>query len=372
MILVFCGIPGAGKTQLAGRLQSWLQQQQQQQKDTTINPPPLIKYIDFDAIEASLPHEQGEKGNSKDADADAGAEGADSSIKRWHQARTLALAEAENVLVTEREKLEAGGPSHRVLVILDDNMYYTSMRREAYKIAARHEVGYGCIYVDVPLEVALRRNQARARVISEETIERMHTKMEPPEPSVHTWEANSLRLDNTDKNEEADSTSILRQIMTVVERGWASPSVVAQQELSEEEKAAKEESRRQTRENQLHATDLCLRKIVRTIMRLASTAKAGDDDIGFGAAVVATAASLGPKLRQAKAQLMKEISTTDENADALAVNPLLSQREQGNAAQALTKRLFALLREQLASEGEGKGWVIHDEWEQQTLEAINL
>lgn len=391
MILLFCGIPAAGKTSLAGRFQSWLQQQQpqrQQQEDTMTAPPPpppIVRYIDFDAIEASLSDEQGD---GDDADAGAGAEDADSSssIKRWHQARTLALAEAEDFLTTEREKREAGGASNRLLVILDDNMYYTSMRREVYKIAAGHEVGYGCIYVDVPLEVALRRNQARARVtITKETIERMHAKMEPPDPSVHTWEANSLRLDNADTGddekqhdddddeEEANNASILRQIMTVVEKGWATPAVVPQQELSAEEIAAKEEARRQTRENQLHATDLCLRKIVGTIMRMASTAKASDEEIGFGAAVVATAASLGPKLSQAKAQLMKEIKE-DKREMLLTVNPLLSESEQAHVAHALTRRLFAVLREQQGSEkeGEGKEWVIHDEWEQQTLEALNL
>ena len=47
------------------------------------------------------------------------------------------------------------------IVIVDDIMYYRSMRREVYTIAREQSYGFVTLYVSVPVEVALQRNAAR-------------------------------------------------------------------------------------------------------------------------------------------------------------------------------------------------------------------
>ena len=50
------------------------------------------------------------------------------------------------------------------------------------------------MFLDCPLEIALKRNSLRRHPVSSYTMETMFNKMEPPEPEKFPWEQHSLAL----------------------------------------------------------------------------------------------------------------------------------------------------------------------------------
>jgi predicted kinase len=53
-------------------------------------------------------------------------------------------------------------------------------RQRAVQAARRHGVEPCCVFLDLPLEVALTRNQQREHVVPEEIVRRFHERLEPP------------------------------------------------------------------------------------------------------------------------------------------------------------------------------------------------
>jgi tRNA uridine 5-carbamoylmethylation protein Kti12 len=47
------------------------------------------------------------------------------------------------------------------IMIVDDLMYYRSMRKEIYRIGTKYQAHLVVIHIDTPLEIALRRNRDR-------------------------------------------------------------------------------------------------------------------------------------------------------------------------------------------------------------------
>ena len=276
-----------------------------------------MRHVEFDAVEAGLLRET--SGNYDD----------DSFLDIWHRARTRALEQAEDIL---RE--EAAAQRRRLVLVLDDNMYYASMRREAYQLAARHGVGYGCVHVATPLDVALAQNKARpaGQAVSEEVIRRMHTKLQVPDPATRSWEANTVTIgEMTTSQTQDEEAETLRRIWGVIERGWVTPAVV--QTSSAEEEAAKEEDRQRTRESMLHATELTLRKIIGVAMQLAT---AGGGVLGE------KASGLGRRFSAAKAVVMRDVG---EGSDVLLPLTQISGGAQAEARNVLVGRLFRGLGE---------------------------
>lgn len=337
MILVLCGLPGAGKSHWARRLQSFAPSSSSRKEGED---EVRVRHVEFDAVEAGLLREA-----SKNDDDD------DDSLNIWHRARLRALEQAEGIL---REEAPERAASRRLVLVLDDNMYYASMRREAYQLAARHGVGYGCVHVATPLEVALAQNKARppGQAVSEEVIRRMHTKLQVPDPATRSWEANTVTIGNvkiSEKREDKNETEMLRKIWGVIERGWATPAIV--QTPSTEEEAAKEEDRRRTRESELHATELMLRKIIGVAMQLAT---AGGGVLGE------KVSGLGARFSAAKAVMMRDAG---EGSGVLLSRTQGLDGEQAEARNVLVGRLFGVLREK-GREEEAAALV---ELERQTL-----
>lgn len=310
MILVMCGLPGAGKSYWASRLHS----SAISRKGGETRFDDDVRHVDFDAVEAGLLREGSGKDNSN-------------RIDTWHSARVMALEQAQDIL------LEEVAERHRVVVVLDDNMYYASMRREAYQLAARYGVGYGCLHVATPLDVALVQNKSRpaGRSVTEEVIRRMHTKLQVPDPNTRSWEANTVAIGNITTLETQDNEAeTLRKIWTVIERGYKTPATIVEVS-SAEEKVAKEEARQRTRGSLLHATELMLRKIIGTAMQLVA---AGDGLFNV------KPSSFGPRFSVAKAAVMREVGKG--NAQSFTQDRIL---QQADAKNILVGKLFIAMRE---------------------------
>jgi len=83
------------------------------------------------------------------------------------------------------------------IIIVDDNMYYKSMREEYYNVTKTYQVGFLQIYFNVNLDVAVQRNEERViKKVPKDIIESMYKKMELPERNVYIIDSNQSYDDN--------------------------------------------------------------------------------------------------------------------------------------------------------------------------------
>ncbi|XP_052872314.1 L-seryl-tRNA(Sec) kinase [Anopheles cruzii] len=85
------------------------------------------------------------------------------------------------------------------LFVIDDNMYYRSMRLEWLKVAKKLSLGFFQTFFDIPLALALTRNQARIspNPIPKEVILSMWTRLEKPCGDLHHWEQQCICFTET-------------------------------------------------------------------------------------------------------------------------------------------------------------------------------
>ena len=83
----------------------------------------------------------------------------------------------------------------RVYIIIDDNMYYRSMRYEYYQLARLYNISFCQLYLECSINVALIRNSTRTpnAVVPEEVILKMADKLEAPNDR-NSWEQLSLTV----------------------------------------------------------------------------------------------------------------------------------------------------------------------------------
>ncbi|XP_063434932.1 L-seryl-tRNA(Sec) kinase-like isoform X2 [Mytilus trossulus] len=140
-----------------------------------------------------------------------------------------------------------------VVIVLDDNMYYTSMRHKYFQIARKYTCGFCQLYLACNIQTALERNVKRSQPITEDVIVAMATKIEPPNRQINSWETNSIVI-NTESNIE----SHLPRIMSLVNTAMLNPI----QPLEETDPMITAESRQICSSNVIHQSDQILRKIV--------------------------------------------------------------------------------------------------------------
>lgn len=156
LLVLFCGIPAAGKTTLSKAI---LQYWQQFTK---------VYLVCFDQIEEQR----------------KGHQAWDANI--WHQTRVEAMQQTAALLTQN--------PNDPIIVIVDDNMYYRSMRRSYFKLARQCKVGFLTIFIECPLQLALTRNATRGTdQVKESVIQEMVTNFQPPS-EAHQWEASHLKI----------------------------------------------------------------------------------------------------------------------------------------------------------------------------------
>uniref|UniRef100_A0A8D8NRU9 L-seryl-tRNA(Sec) kinase n=2 Tax=Culex pipiens TaxID=7175 RepID=A0A8D8NRU9_CULPI len=187
---VLVGVPGAGKTTFCQRILECLIL-----KESSIR---LIHicFDDFIKFDAKIDLEN-------------------SSFKGKRK-RLLELIEeiVQSIIITNQAKLEeinhilyeefqqkvaidlAETPSN-YLILIDDNMYYRSMRYQVFQIARRLGTGYFQTYFHVNLESAKSRNSKRSNAVPEEVISRMFYKLEKPDERICRWEKNTITLNNS-------------------------------------------------------------------------------------------------------------------------------------------------------------------------------
>jgi tRNA uridine 5-carbamoylmethylation protein Kti12 len=221
MVAVSCGLPGVGKS-------------------TFINALLRSDVFDVFKVDLDLVYRQ-LKGQSSPSAGDTHENSAEFANADWRLTRSLAMLAVTDLLLMLRDEvidfdtkvstsqLESSALSlkacfdvvpttftgdRRVLIVVDDNMYYKSMRREYYNLARRRTLSrivrarlcnFGCIdacafavlYFKSPgvgLATCLQRNAQRAlsERVPDEVVQRIADRFEEPEATCADWEARSL------------------------------------------------------------------------------------------------------------------------------------------------------------------------------------
>uniref|UniRef100_A0A0A9XV27 L-seryl-tRNA(Sec) kinase n=1 Tax=Lygus hesperus TaxID=30085 RepID=A0A0A9XV27_LYGHE len=208
-LLCLVGIPGSGKTTVARAIENYV-------KGRSGN----VVVIEYDSHIDNNVFARGE----------------------WKDSRIHLLGKVEKI-AEELTKTE-----RKSVVILDDNFYYRSMRYDVYKIAKKFNLGFGQIFLDVPLEVCIRRNMSRTKPLNSETINKMKALLEPPEPSRNSWEAYSVIFSSDGPN--------LEVIYDLIAETWMNPCCEEPAVVFVPQK-----------NSNVHYADLALRQIIKSIVR---------------------------------------------------------------------------------------------------------
>jgi O-phosphoseryl-tRNA(Sec) kinase len=250
-LVVFIGLPGSGKTTLCRALVEFF-------KTSCKSPSGILHHIIPICYDELIPADvfryQDESCQWKDA-----RRGVVNYVKNivfclkgleeLNMMNSLKVAVREELLkIVQNEK------KTRVYIIVDDNMYYRSMRYEYYQLAKLFSLSFCQIFVHCSISDALNYNSSREQnmAVPEEIITRMAERLEPPDIQNNPWETFSLTI----PSEKWTVTEIMK-ISQFLNDAAQHPVVVTESNYE-----VCQESRRICSTNVLHQVDITLRKLV--------------------------------------------------------------------------------------------------------------
>jgi len=260
--ILFCGLPGSGKSHAAEFVAEALARSEEQ------NERHHVEHIEYDRLE----EERLQRGDASDNTGSGHEEQQDdddddhqpweSRRRAWNEARVAASQRLQD-RVDEILKSSNGEGSHTF--ILDDNYHLRGMRKEVHRfMLTKHcetmsssndlSIRFGIVWMDTPFETCVQRNDARhgPRRVPPHVMRKMRQSFEPP--SAY-WEGRYLRVQDSTRCDDG----ILQYVKSC-------PPIVAVKAgtVSEDELRAEREK---TMANKKHQVDQLLRKYVGRIAR---------------------------------------------------------------------------------------------------------
>ncbi|KAK7122165.1 hypothetical protein R3I94_019320 [Phoxinus phoxinus] len=158
--------------------------------------------------------------------------------------------------------------SQPLVLLLDDNFYYQSMRFQIHQLARKYGVGFCQVFLHCPLQVCVQRNRQRPQRVPEEVLVQVCERMEPPNESRNRWEQQSLTLDGSESIADRD----LQKLMDLLASALENPLRPVQDESQQ-----KESDRRICAASALHQADRTCRRLVSHAVASAREAQASPD-----------------------------------------------------------------------------------------------
>ncbi|XP_041370274.1 L-seryl-tRNA(Sec) kinase-like [Gigantopelta aegis] len=160
------------------------------------------------------------------------------------------------------------GASRPFVIIIDDNMYYRSMRYQYFQLARKHRVGFSELYLDCSTETAVSQNAMRvAGQVDENVIRSMATHFESPNKETCQWEKHSLQM--------SSHSAIIGDIRLLINSAIEDPV----HPLLVEDVEQKEESRQICSQSGIHQADQILRKLIAQQMIAAKASGTSTDKL---------------------------------------------------------------------------------------------
>lgn len=149
-----------------------------------------------------------------DVEADLRGPTGEFNPSAWQAARKHCAAVVEGLLASQP------APSKRAVLLLDDNMYYRSMRKQWYHFAREHGCTYRQVFLQAAQEVCLERNEGRelASRVPSFSILHMAEAFQWPRAEGEAWEAQP----SVTTLLEAGTQSTELQVASFLD-GWAAP-----------------------------------------------------------------------------------------------------------------------------------------------------
>lgn len=196
-----------------------------------------------------------------------------SSAERWKDHRKKVFANVENLVcalkgfgtfdecpLIKNIDQENMMKSECVLLLIDDNMYYRSMRYQYYQLARRFSVSFCQFYLKADLRNAMKFNKTRdlQYVVPEEIILNMWEKFEPPDVK-NSWERLSLTIDS---HEDFANSPVIMSIHNIIVESLNNPVDSSMENDSEKMKA-----RECTNSSVIHQLDIAMRHWIERQMK---------------------------------------------------------------------------------------------------------
>ena len=275
VVVLLCGLPGSGKSTLSRQLVSACQKNS---NGNIVN----VTSIEYDGVEADLLQQQA--ANDKIGPSSV-AENEAASFTReiWKKSRLKSMDMLRESLSTQQQEKtlvisEETSQSTTNIIIMDDNFHLRSMRRDVYRICqevvvsshGQQKIHFVTLWLDVPKEICLERNQQRDRIVPDEVVLKMSETLEPP--GKESFERCYKRISDHPSTFEEDNNIIMssdiasiydfvtRECLEQYEPVPLPPPPIDLEQLEEE--------RRKTRESWLHTWDQQLRSWVGIVAQI--------------------------------------------------------------------------------------------------------
>lgn len=181
----------------------------------------------------------------------------------------------------------------KYLLLIDDNMYYKSMRKHIRNIARANEVGYFCTFFQSSLEGAVERNNKRGGILPETHIRRMYLKFEPPDDQDDFILMANVDANNIPTNEEL--VGMLRRLESIEQWKIIAPPV-----------------QQRTEQSDLHNIDLMLRKEIQRQLKSGQDCGESKDRASYATVLCAKRKHILKEIRNGNICLPNDTEGFDE------------------------------------------------------------
>ncbi|RQM14221.1 hypothetical protein DD237_003312 [Peronospora effusa] len=165
------------------------------------------------------------------------------------------------------------GSAHQMVLLIDDNFQYRSLRKRFFHLATKAKCGFGLVYVNTPITTCRERNAVRgdsARV-PDEVFERMVTVFEAPNGCQTSWEVNTWEVKQME-----DAANIEEAMNALIQQASREGKKRRLAQMDAQRKAAQQHrDRLSTQQSVLHLVDLQLRQWISTQLQDENTLTSG-------------------------------------------------------------------------------------------------